>query len=341
MNSASEIADRLRGGDRKFLARAITLLESSQQAHRTVATELLRLVHKDSGSAIRIGISGAPGVGKSTFIETFGQIIIQKGHQVAVLTVDPSSSQSGGSILGDKIRMSNLARNQDAFIRPSPAGDTLGGVTRTTQESIIVCEAAGFDVLIVETVGVGQSETAVANMTDLFMLLLNPTVGDEIQGIKRGITELADIVLVNKADGELQSAANQAVAEHKNAVGLLQARTKGWKVRVDACSALTGLGVEDVWDKCDKYMALIKKNGVYEQRRVEQAKSWLWTEISDQLLDAFKNSDAINRLLPKLEAQVARGKLVPIIAAQQLLDELFGEREAIVEDPAIDRFLQR
>ncbi len=238
----SALAERVRAGDRKALGRAITLVESTREEDRGRAVEMLESLMEATGDSTRVGVSGAPGVGKSTFIDRLGCYLIDRGHRVAVLAIDPSSTVSGGSILGDKTRMEQLARRPDAFVRPSPAGRALGGVARRTREAILLCEAAGFDIILVETVGVGQSETMVADMTDAFLLLLAPGGGDELQGIKRGIIELADVVAVNKTDGELESAARQTAADYRLALNVLRPRTQAWKVPVQACSALTGMG---------------------------------------------------------------------------------------------------
>ncbi|MCP4041106.1 MAG: methylmalonyl Co-A mutase-associated GTPase MeaB, partial [Gammaproteobacteria bacterium] len=234
------LAEDVRAGKRRALARAITLTESTRSDHRAASAKLLEILTPHTGDSVRIGISGVPGAGKSTFIESLGNLIIDAGHRVAVLTVDPSSVLSGGSILGDKTRMELLSRREEAYIRPSPAGRTLGGVTRNTREALLLCEAAGFDVILVETVGVGQSETAVAEMTDMFLLLLLPGGGDELQGIKRGIVELADLVLINKADGELAVAAERSALEYRSALRLLHPHSKNWNGRVETCSALNG-----------------------------------------------------------------------------------------------------
>ena len=255
--SPAETAEAIRRGDRRALARAITLIESTRADHRAAAEELLAELLPHTGNSIRIGISGVPGVGKSTFIEAFGLHVIGQGHKVAVLAVDPSSQRTGGSILGDKTRMEELTRNTSAFIRPSPSGGTLGGVARRTREAMLACEAAGYDVVIVETVGVGQSETAVSDMVDLFMLLLLPGGGDELQGIKKGIVELADLIVVNKADGALVDAARHAVAEYRHALALLRSPSKDWKVPVLTCSAATRIGVPEVWDTIGKYRATL------------------------------------------------------------------------------------
>lgn len=314
------MAAAIRAGDRRALARGITLVESNKPEHRGDAQALLAQLAPAAGDSIRIGVSGVPGVGKSTFIEAFGNHVINQGHRVAVLAVDPSSGLSGGSVLGDKTRMPTLSTNPSAFIRPSPAGATLGGVARRTREAILLCEAAGMDVIIVETVGVGQSETAVAQMTDLFLLLLLPAGGDELQGMKRGIMELADIILVNKADGELQAAAGRAAAEFANAVRLLRPRISGWTVSVRTCSALTGQGVAEAWSLVEDFRARFSSNGGIAERRAAQAREWMWSEIRDLLTSALTESDAVKRRLGELEDAVVKGTVPATQAARDIVD---------------------
>lgn len=326
----TELAEAVFAGDRRALARALTLVESSRKDHQSLAAELMEHLSPFSGTSMRIGISGSPGVGKSTFIEAFGNHLLGLGHRVAVLSVDPTSALSGGSILGDKTRMPALAREQAAFIRPSPAGATLGGVARHTRDSIVVCEAGGFDVVIVETVGVGQSETAVAHMTDMFVLLLLPGAGDELQGIKRGIVELADLVLVNKADGELEQHAQRTVAEWSNALRLIRPRSPNWQVPVRTCSALTGRGVSDVWSLVEVYRASMGESGEFSARRAEQVRSWFWDEVSASLIDALKADAQVKKRLPEIEQLVIEGALTPAAAARSLV-EIF-----VVREPAAD-----
>ena len=311
-------------GERRALARAITLVESTRADHRRHAEELLESLLPETGRSVRIGISGVPGVGKSTFIEAFGQYVIDQGHKVAVLAIDPSSQRTGGSILGDKTRMEHLSRRPEAFIRPSPAGATLGGVARRTREAGLLCEAAGFDVVLVETVGVGQSETAVADMVDLFMLLLLPGGGDELQGIKKGIVELADLVIVNKADGDLVMAARLAVAEYQHALALLRPATGDWKTPVLSCSAVTGSGLDDIWAAIGRYRDSQGASGALAARRADQAASWLWSEIRETLVEAFRAELGIRAALPGLEDRVRRGELPPTAAAVTLLDRFLG-----------------
>ncbi len=315
------LAAQIRGGDRRTLARAITLVESRRSDHRERAEALLEALAPAAGGAVRIGISGPPGVGKSTFIEAFGLHLTGQGHRVAVLAVDPSSQRSGGSILGDKTRMELLTRDTAAFIRPSPAGATLGGVARRTRESLLLCEAAGYDVVVVETVGVGQSETAVAQMVDVFLLLLMPGAGDELQGIKRGIVEVADILVVNKADGNQKGAANHAAAEYRHALALLRG-SSGWAPPVLQCSGLENRGIDAVWDMIGKFRAEMAK--ALSARRADQARNWLWRELGDGLLDALRGHPAIAAALPELEAEVAAGRLLPTLAARRLLERFLG-----------------
>ncbi|MFH0916531.1 MAG: methylmalonyl Co-A mutase-associated GTPase MeaB [bacterium] len=319
-DTAIAIAEEVRHGHRQALARAITLVESTRADHRATAVEILELLMDRTGDSTRLGISGAPGVGKSTFIDALGSYMIDNGHRVGVLAVDPSSAISGGSILGDKTRMEVLARRQEAFIRPSPAGRTLGGVARRTREAMLLCEAAGFDVIIVETVGVGQSETMVADMTDVFLLLLQPGSGDELQGIKRGIVELADIVVVNKADGELEAAARRTVADYGRALSLLRPRTKAWTVPVETCSAVTGRGIPEVWAHVERYQTALGTGGELARRRAEQARSWLWNETAQELESALRSDPRVRGELSALERAVAEGDLPPTSAAQRLID---------------------
>ncbi|HEY5720631.1 MAG TPA: methylmalonyl Co-A mutase-associated GTPase MeaB [Gammaproteobacteria bacterium] len=314
------LAGGLLGGDRRALARAITLVESTRADHRAAAAALLQRLAPHAGNALRLGISGVPGVGKSTFIEALGNHVIDAGHRVAVLTVDPSSAISGGSILGDKTRMETLARRREAYIRPSPSGNTLGGIARRTREAMLLCEAAGFDVVIVETVGVGQSETRVAEMTDMFVLLLLPGGGDELQGIKRGIMELADLVLVNKADGDLQAAAGRAAAEYRSALQLLHPRSAQWKVAVRTCSARSGAGIAEAWQGMLAYRDTLRASGEFESRRAAQARAWLWSEVNESLVHALQGDPEVRRRIPELEAAVNDGRLPPTLAARELLD---------------------
>lgn len=315
-----ELAESILCGDRRALAKGITLVESTSPGHRQQASQLLELIMPHTGNSIRLGISGVPGVGKSTFIESFGNYVIGQGHRVAVLAVDPTSVVSGGSILGDKTRMETLSRNPNAYIRPSPAGKTLGGVTRRTRETLLLCEAAGFDIIFVETVGVGQSETAVAEMTDMFLLMLLPGGGDELQGIKRGIMELADLVLVNKSDGDQQAAANRTVADYGMALHFLQPRSRHWQPKIQALSALKNQGVDKVWQSVEEFRETLGNAGEIDSRRAAQSRAWMWSETADALLTELKESDAVKSLVAGLEEEVTEGRIAPTIAARTLID---------------------
>ena len=319
-----DLADGIRGGDRRALARAITLAESSRADHRAEAEALEAMLLAYAGRSVRLGISGVPGVGKSTFIEAFGLTLIDQGHKVAVLAVDPSSKRSGGSILGDKTRMEQLSRAAEAFIRPSPTGGTLGGVARRTREAMLLCEAAGFDVIIVETVGVGQSETAVADLVDLFLLLLLPGGGDELQGLKRGIVELADILAINKADGELEAAAGRAAAEYANAVRLLPPGHEGWQPPVLTCSAKSGTGIAEVWAEIDRFRQTFGPGGAIADKRARQAQAWMWNEIGETLMARFKAHPDVAEQLTGLGAKVRAGLLTPAAAARALMAAFLG-----------------
>ena len=316
-NDPSRLAAAVLTGERRALARAITLIESSRPDHRDRADALLEALLPEAGRSVRLGVSGPPGVGKSTFIEAFGRHVIEAGHRVAVLAVDPSSKRSGGSILGDKTRMEALARDGAAFIRPSPAGTTLGGVARRTREAMLACEAAGFDVVLVETVGVGQSETAVADMVDMFLLMLLPAGGDELQGIKRGIVELADLVLVNKADGELAAQARRTAADYEAAMHLLRPSVPGWTARVQTCSALTGEGIAEAWEAVGAFRQAVGAG--LEERRTRQARAWMWNEIAEGALAAVRRDEALRGLAESLEREVEAGRAAPAAAARRLL----------------------
>ncbi len=318
MSGSDSLASRLASGDRRALAKAITLIESTRPADRAAADALLEAILPQSGGAIRVGLSGTPGAGKSTFIEAFGTYLTAAGHKVAVLAVDPSSRRSGGSILGDKTRMERLSRDRNAFIRPSPAGEELGGVARRTREAILAVEAAGFDVVLVETVGVGQSETAVADMTDLFVLIHAPGGGDELQGVKRGIMELADMVVVNKADGDLLPAARRSAADLKGALHLMRPKHKGWTVPVLLVSALEEKGIAEVWAGIGEFRALLGESGLKAARQ-EQALAWMAAALRDGLLAALAADEDIAKETQRLEADVSAGRITPPAAAERLL----------------------
>lgn len=326
-HETAALADAVLEGNRRALARAITLIESTRTDHRTEASALLQRLLPSAGNSIRVGISGAPGVGKSTFVEALGNHVIDAGHRVAVLTVDPSSAISGGSILGDKTRMELLARRAQAYIRPSPAGKTLGGVTRRSREALILCEAAGFDVVIVETVGVGQSETKVADMTDMFVLLLLPGAGDELQGIKRGIVELADLILINKADDSLKALAERSAAEYGSALRLLHPRSADWRVEVRTCSARDGVGIAEAWETILRHHEVLTASGRLGTRRAAQARDWMWSEVNESLIAELRADPAVRRQIPVLEAAASEGRIPPTIAAMQLLDIFLDRRK--------------
>lgn len=318
--SVPELAAAVRGGDRSALARAITLVESTRADHRARAQELLLEVMPDAGSAMHVGITGVPGVGKSTSIEALGMQLIAHGHRVAVLAVDPSSTRTGGSILGDKTRMSKLAVHPEAYIRPSPTSGTLGGVAKATRETIVLLEAAGFDVILVETVGVGQSEVAVANMVDTFVFLTLARTGDQLQGIKKGVLELADIVVVNKADGAHAVEAQKAARELAGAIRLIHPRDSVWLPPVLTMSALEGTGLAELWETVEKHRRVLTEAGEFEARRRTQQVEWTWALVRDTVLDRVLSHPAVRQLKTGIEDQVRRGELTPALAAQQILD---------------------
>ncbi|MGD9948652.1 MAG: methylmalonyl Co-A mutase-associated GTPase MeaB [Desulfobulbus sp.] len=317
--TAQEFAEGVRRGDRAILGRAITLVESNATHHIEKAQEVLKILLPYTGNSIRVGITGVPGVGKSTFIEAFGCNLIEQGHRVAVLAVDPSSSISGGSILGDKTRMERLSREQRCFIRPSPAGITLGGVARKTRETMLVCEAAGFDVILVETVGVGQSETTVRSMVDFFLLLMLAGAGDELQGIKKGIMELADALVINKADGKNKLTAETARSEYERALHYLQPSTEGWTSHAYTCSALGNEGVDQIWKVIGKYRDITVKSGVFTRHRKEQNIKWVHDMVDDHLRSLFAKHPGVNRIIKDIERSVGNGVLPAVAAVQQLI----------------------
>ena len=322
--TVTSLANGLCAGNRRALAQAITLSESTREDHRLQAEELVERILPAAGKAVRIGISGVPGVGKSTFIEAFGLHLIAQGHRVAVLAVDPSSRRTGGSILGDKTRMTELSRAPEAFIRPSPSRGTLGGVARRTREAILLCEAAGYDVIIVETVGVGQSETTVADMVDVFCLLLLPSGGDELQGIKKGIVEIAELIVVNKVDGDLKDAAMRAVADYRSALRLLRPVTPWWTTEVIPVSSLQGDGIAAVWATVERHRQAMLESGEYGARRARQAETALWADLGDGLIEALRRRPAIAEQIPAIEAQVRDGRMTPMAGARRLLGLFIG-----------------
>lgn len=318
--SVADLAEGVLSGDRGRLARAITLVESNAPEHFQQGQELLKRLLPHTGGSVRVGITGVPGAGKSTFIETLGAELTGRGHQVAVTAVDPSSSRSGGSILGDKTRMERLAVNGHAFIRPSPSGGTLGGVSRKTRETILLFEAAGYDVVLVETIGVGQSEITVRSMVDFFLLVLVTGAGDELQGLKRGVMELADAVLVNKADGDNRQAAELTRAEYQQALHYLRPATEGWTTRAITASALTGTGVVEFWRMIETFVSTTSDSGVFQQRRRHQERDWMHALLSQQLRERFLAHQTVGDRLPQLEASVMAGEITATAAARELLD---------------------
>ncbi|HWM39811.1 MAG TPA: methylmalonyl Co-A mutase-associated GTPase MeaB [Streptomyces sp.] len=306
-------------GSRAHIARAITLVESTRAAHRELAQQLLTGLLPYAGKAHRVGISGVPGVGKSTFIDALGSMLTGLGHRVAVLAVDPSSSRTGGSILGDKTRMERLAVDPSAFVRPSPTSGTLGGVARATRETMVVMEAAGYDVVLVETVGVGQSETAVANMVDSFLLLTLARTGDQLQGIKKGVLELADVVAVNKADGPHERDARSAARELSGALRMLQPPDAAWTPPVLTCSAREGTGLDGVWERLLAHREILSANNGLELKRRDQQVDWTWSMVRDQLLSSLRDHPRVRRVAPELELQVRDGTLTASLAAERLL----------------------
>ncbi|ARA92212.1 methylmalonyl Co-A mutase-associated GTPase MeaB [Rhodothermaceae bacterium RA] len=314
-----DYVDGILRGDRGLLSRAITLVESTRPEHRRLAQDILDRCMPETGRSIRVGITGVPGVGKSTFIEALGTHLTRSGHRLAVLAIDPSSARSGGSILGDKTRMPELSRDPNAFIRPSPTGGSLGGVARSTRETMLLCEAAGFDVIFVETVGVGQSETTVASMVDFFLLLVLAGAGDELQGIKRGIMEMADAIAVNKADGPNRAAALEARRAYQSALRLFPPAESGWSPQVLTCSALTGEGIPEVWATIEAYRAQTQASGFFARKRREQVRLWMHQVIEERLRAHFFSHPAVRDALPTVEADVMAGRLAPTAAAERLL----------------------
>jgi LAO/AO transport system kinase len=317
--ATQNLADAIRNGDRAALPRAITLLESTRTDHREQAQRLLLELLPDSGNAHRVGLTGVPGVGKSTTIESLGLHLIEQGHRVAVLAVDPSSTRTGGSILGDKTRMARLAVHPDAYIRPSPTSGTLGGVAKATRETVVLLEAAGFDVILIETVGVGQSEVAVANMVDTFVLLTLARSGDQLQGIKKGVLELADVVVVNKADGKHLSDARSAARELKSAIRLIYPRETLWRPPVLTMSATEGTGLTEMWETVERHRQVLTDAGELEARRRAQQVDWTWQMVRDTVLDRVLSNPEVRKIRADVERQVRAGELTPALAAQQIL----------------------
>ncbi|MEP4147928.1 MAG: methylmalonyl Co-A mutase-associated GTPase MeaB [Halioglobus sp.] len=313
--------DLLLSGNRRSLAKAITLVESKLDKHREQAQGILEQILPHSGNSIRIGISGVPGVGKSTFIEAFGLYLIEQGKRVAVLAVDPSSPIAGGSILGDKTRMEELSRREEAYIRPSPSAGTLGGVAQKTRETMLLCEAAGYDVILVETVGVGQSEFQVAGMVDFFMVLMLPGGGDELQGIKKGIMELADALVINKADGDSERLANLTRQQYTSAMNLLR-HTSFWTPRVMTCSALKNIGIETVWGMVVDYYFMAQEEKAFQTKRAEQNRDWMHQLVNEMLMLKLSQNSGVRQMLPALEQGVEEQKITAFAAARRIIDEL-------------------
>jgi LAO/AO transport system kinase len=316
------IARGIRAGDRAVLARAITLIESKRADHQRAARALVQELLAETGKGLRVGITGMPGVGKSTTIDALGTYLTEQGHKVAVLAVDPSSSRTGGSILGDKTRMARLAGDPQAFVRPSPASGTLGGVAAKTRETMLLCEAAGYDVVLVETVGIGQSETAVADMTDFFLVLMLPGAGDELQGIKKGVIELADMIAVNKADGDNVARATRAASEYRAALHILNPRSPHWTPPVTTYSALTEAGIADLWAQVLLHHERMTAAGELARHRRAQQVKWMWAMIEERLMGRLKSDPGLRARLPALEAEVAAGRLSPALAADEVAQTL-------------------
>jgi LAO/AO transport system kinase len=314
----SDLARAIQAGDRATLARAITLIESKRADHRKAAHLLVQELLPATGKAVRLGITGAPGAGKSTTIDALGSSLTAQGHKVAVLTVDPSSSRTGGSILGDKTRMARLASDPNAFVRPSPSSGTLGGVAAKTRETVLLCEAAGYDVVLVETVGIGQSETAVADMTDFFLVLMIPGAGDELQGLKKGIVELADMVAVNKADGDNIARAKVAAAEYRAALNILAPHSENWSPPVVTYSALTGDGIALLWSQVLAHKEKMTASGELAARRREQQVKWMWSMLEERLTARLRSDPAVRGKLKAAEAAVAAGRLAPMLAVEEI-----------------------
>ncbi len=319
--SAKEYIDGILSGDRVILSRGITIVESNLESDKILAKEIIQAILPFSGNSVRIGITGVPGVGKSTFIEVFGKHLITKGHKVGILSIDPSSQRSKGSILGDKTRMEDLANLEDAYIRPSATGDTLGGVANKTGETMLLCEAAGYDVILIETVGVGQSETAVHGMTDFFLLLMLSGAGDELQGIKKGIMEMADMVVINKADGDNIKMSEMARRQYQNALHIFPQSDSGWSPVVTTASAIKNIGIDNVWEEIEKYKKLVDENGYFDKNRIQQQIQWMYNNINEELKQLFYGSKNITEHLSVLEKDIVSSKISPVKAAQLIIEE--------------------
>lgn len=318
--TADEYVAGILDGNITILSQAVTLVESSLHEHQEIAQEIIEKCLPHAGKSVRVGITGVPGAGKSTSIDSFGMHLINAGHKLAVLAIDPSSERSKGSILGDKTRMEALSREKNAFIRPSPSAGSLGGVARKTRETIVLCEAAGFDTIFVETVGVGQSETAVHSMVDFFLLIQLAGTGDELQGIKRGIMEMADGIIINKADGDNIKKAELAAAQFRNALHLFPPSDSGWSPKVLTYSGYYGLGIKEIWDMVNEYVAFTKKNGYFDYKRNEQAKYWMYESINDSLRDKFYTNPEVEKMLQPTEHQVLNNEISSFVAAKRMID---------------------
>lgn len=319
--SAQEYIQGILAGDRVILSRAITIIESNLESDKLLAKQIVQEILPQAGNSIRIGITGVPGVGKSTFIEAFGKYLITQGKKVAILSIDPSSQRSKGSILGDKTRMEELANLNDAYIRPSASGDTLGGVANKTGETMLLCEAAGYDVVLIETVGVGQSETAVHGMTDFFLLLMLSGAGDELQGIKKGIMEMADMVVINKADGDNIRMSEMARIQYQNALHIFPQSESGWSPVVSTASAIKNMGISNVWDEITKFKKLVESNGYFLKNRNHQQIQWMYNNINEELKQLFYGSKNISTKLKVLEQHIVNSKISPVKAAQKIIEE--------------------
>jgi LAO/AO transport system kinase len=321
-SQTATLANDLRAGHRAALARAITLIESRRGDHQAAARDLVQALLPEIGKAVRVGITGSPGVGKSTTIDALGMFLIERGHKVAVLAVDPSSARTGGSILGDKTRMARLSASDNAYIRPSPASGTLGGVAAKTREAMLLCEAAGFDVVLVETVGIGQSETAVCDMTDFFLALMLPGAGDELQGIKKGLVELADMIAVNKADGDNIKRANLAAGEYRGALHILTPRSEHWHPPVLTYSALTGTGIDTIWQKILDHRTAMNASGEFDARRRDQQVKWMWSMFEQLTMARLRSDASVRAQVKRIETEVAAGRISPALAAEQIAEML-------------------
>ena len=325
LDSAEAFRDAIRGGDRRAIARAITLIESTRPDQAELGQSILESLVPETGTAIRVGVTGPPGAGKSTFIEALGLSLVDAGHKVAVLAVDPSSPVTGGSILGDKTRMEKLATRAEAFIRPSPSGGSLGGVAHRTREVMLLCEAAGYDVVLIETVGIGQSEVSVASMVDFFAVLLLPAGGDELQGIKKGVIELADVLVVNKADGPTRDVAERTRQDYQGALHLIRPGSEAWQPRALSASAVEGTGIDEVWAAVLAHHEALTQSGELAEKRHRQARAWMWNLVEEGLQDAFRRDAGVAAELARLELEVGEQKTTPAAAARALLSKFLGD----------------